>query len=238
MAIGLKVDGRGRLFVAGGATGKAFVLDSKDGSTLKVLDGKPGTSPTFLNDVTLAPGFAYFTDSMRPVILRAATSGDTVGDLEPWLDLTGTPFAYRGGYNANGIASFEGGRLLVVVQYNTGKLFRIDTLTKAVSEIDLGGGTVANGDGLVAEGDRLFVVRQNDERIAEVKLLRGRREGRVGTTITSDLFKFPTTAARDGKRLLVVNSQFDKRDGGTPVLPFTVVAVPLPRGVPWHAPRG
>jgi Cu-Zn family superoxide dismutase len=38
---------------------------------------------------------------------------------------------------------------------------------------------------------------------------------------------FPTTAARAGKRLLVVNSQFDKR-GGTPVLPFTVAAVRRP----------
>jgi len=232
-AIGLKVDGRGRLFVAGGGTGRAFVLDTKDGRTLKILDSNPGRSPTFINDVTLAPGFAYFTDSMRPVILRAATSGDTVGDFELWLDLTGTPFVYRSGYNANGIASFDGGRLLVVVQYNTGKLFRIDTRTKAVSEIDLGGETVTNGDGLVAHGSRLYVVRNASvKQISEVKLLHGKREGRVGATITSDEFMFPTTAARDGERLLVVNSQFDKRDGGgTPVLPFTVAAVPLPRGV-------
>jgi Cu-Zn family superoxide dismutase len=149
-ATGMPVDGRGRLLVAGAGTGKVFVLSTADGSTLKVLDSKPGSSPTFVNDVTVARGFAYFTDSMRPVILRAATSGDSVGDLEPWLDLTGTPFVYQDGFNANGIASFDGGRLLVVVQSNTGKLFRIDTRTKAVSEIDLGGTTLTNGDGLVA----------------------------------------------------------------------------------------
>ena len=226
-AVGMKVDGRGRLLVAGGGTGKAFVLSTADGRTLKVLDSRPGTAQTFINDVTVAGGFAYFTDSRRPVILRAATSGDTVGDLEPWLDLTGTPFVYRDGFNANGIASYDRGRLLVVVQSNTGKLFRINTRTKDVSEIDLGGRTLTNGDGLVAHGSRLFVVRNANNEIVEVKLRRGKRKGRVRSTITSDRFRFPTTAARDGKRLLVVNSQFDKR-GGTPALPFTVAAVRRP----------
>jgi hypothetical protein len=226
-ATGMKVDDHGRLLVAGAGTGKAFVLSTSDGSTLKVLDSKPGSSQTFINDVTVADGFAYFTDSLRPVILRAATSGDSVGELEPWLDLTGTAFAYQNGINANGIESFDDGRLLVVVQSNTGKLFRIDTRTKAVSEIDLGGETVTNGDGLVAHGSRLFVVRNADNEIVEVKLRRDKREGRVGRAITSDAFMFPTTAARDGKRLLVVNAQFDKR-GGTPVLPFTVAAVRRP----------
>jgi sugar lactone lactonase YvrE len=234
-AVGLKVDGRGRLFVAGGATGKAFVLSAADGRTLRVLDSRPGSSQTFINDVALAPGFAYFTDSVRPVVLRAATSGDGVGELEPWLDLTGTAFAYRNGINANGIASFARGGLLVVVQFNTGKLFRIDTRTKAVSEIDLGGAALAGGDGLVADGSRLLVVRHLDEQITEVRLLRGRREGRIGTTITSDALRFPTTAARDGERLLVVNSQFDKR-GGTPALPFTVASVAMPPALAWRVP--
>ncbi len=225
-AIGLEV-GKGRLFVAGGATGKAFVLSTNDGSTLKVLDSKPPSSDTFINDVALAKGHAYFTDSRRPVILRASTRGDTVGDLEPWLDLTGTPLRYETGFNANGIVSYDGGRVLVVVQSNTGKLFRISTRSREVREIDLGGATVKNGDGLVAHGSRLYVVRNADSEIVEIKLRRGRSVGRIEDRITSSLFAFPTTAARVGKRLLVVNSQFDKR-GGTPVLPFTVASVRTP----------
>lgn len=225
-ATGLAV-GKGRLFVAGAATGKAFVLSTKDGSTLKVLDSQPGTSPTFINDVTLGKGYAYFTDSRRPVILRASTRGGTVGDLEPWLDLTGTPFVYEDGFNANGIVSYDDGKVLVVVQSNTGKLFRISTRSKVVREIDLGGKTVVNGDGLVAHGSRLYVVRNSNNEVVEVKLRRGKREGRIQDTITSNLFAFPTTAARVGNRLLVVNSQFDKR-GGTPVLPFTVASVRKP----------
>jgi sugar lactone lactonase YvrE len=234
-ANGLQVDGRGRLFVAGGATGKVFVLRASDGRTLQVLDSRPDTGRTFINDVALAPSFVYVTDSVRPVILRAATSGVGVDELEPWLDLAGTPFVYRDGVNANGIASFARGGLLVVVQFNTGKLFRIDTRTRAVSEIDLGGAAVAGGDGLVADGDRLFVVRHLDGQITEVRLLRGRREGRIGATITGGGLMFPTTAARAGERLLVVNSQFDQR-GGRPVLPFTVASVAMPPALPWRLP--
>jgi len=219
--------GKGRLFVAGAATGKAFVLSTKDGSTLKVLDGKAPSSDTFINDVTLAGGHAYFTDSRRPVILRASTRGATVGELEPWLDLTGTPFVYQTGFNANGIVSYDDGKVLVVVQSNTGKLFRISTRSKRVREIDLGGATVENGDGLVAHGSRLYVVRNADNEVVEVKLRNGKRSGRIEGRITSSLFAFPTTAARVGNRLLVVNSQFDKR-GGTPVLPFTVASVRRP----------
>src|SRR5258707_1188090 len=130
----------------------------------------PGTTPSFINDVTVAGGFAYFTDSLRPIIFRAATSGPTVGDMEPWLDLTGTPFVYQDGFNANGIVNFDDGRRLVVVQSNTGKLFRINTATKAVTQIDLGGATVVNGDGLVAHGSRLYVVQNADNQITTVKL--------------------------------------------------------------------
>jgi len=222
-ATGLAVS-KGRLFVAGAGTGKAFVLSTKDGSTLKVLDGKAPSSDTFINDVTVARGHAYFTDSRRPIIFRASTRGGTVGDLEPWLDLTGTPFVYETGFNANGIVSYDDGKLLVVVQSNTGKLFRISTKSKQVKEIDLGGATVKNGDGLVAHGSRLYVVRNADNEIVEIKLRNGKRSGTIKDRITSNLFAFPTTAARVSGRLLVVNSQFDKR-GGTPVLPFTVASV-------------
>jgi sugar lactone lactonase YvrE len=228
-ATGLALDERrGLLFVAGAGTGKAWVLSTRDGSTIKALDSGAGSNPTFVNDVTLGRGYAYFTDSLRPVILRVSTRGGAIGELEPWLDLTGTPFAYAPGFNANGIVSLRNGRLLVVVQSNTGKLFRIDTRSRAVSQIDLGGATLTNGDGLVTKGSRLYVIRNQNEQIVEVKLRRDARAGRVGRTLTSDALMFPTTGALDRKqRMLVVNAQFDKRPTANPVLPFTVAAVPL-----------
>ena len=227
-ATGMTIN-KGRLFVSGAGTGKMFVLSTADGHTLKVLDTAPGATPTFINDVTVGGGFAYFTDSLRPIVWRASTSGATVGDIEPWLDLSGTPFVYQNGFNANGIVNYADGHILVIVQSNTGKLFRVNTATKDVTQVNLGGKTVVNGDGLVAHGSHLYVVQNADNQITEVKLRNGKRSGRLANVRKSDLFAFPTTAARDGSRLLVVNSQFDKRGPGlTPVLPFTVARVKKP----------
>ena len=60
-----------------------------------------------------------------------------VGEVEAWLALSGTPLEYEEGFNLNGIASSPDGAYLIVVQSNTGELFRITTETKEVTQIDL-----------------------------------------------------------------------------------------------------
>ena len=55
---------RNRLFVAGGATGKAFVYDAATGADLASYQLAPaGTAVTFVNDVVVTSKAAYFTDS-------------------------------------------------------------------------------------------------------------------------------------------------------------------------------
>jgi outer membrane protein assembly factor BamB len=69
MAIGLKYDtGDDRLFVSGGPTGKAFVYDASSGAELAAFELTAAGQATFINDVVLTRGTAYFTDSMQPVI--------------------------------------------------------------------------------------------------------------------------------------------------------------------------
>jgi Cu-Zn family superoxide dismutase len=230
---GMKADRRGRLVVAGADTGKIFVLSTKDGSTLQVLDTQPAGAPTFLNDVVIAGGYAYVTDSQRPVLFRFALRKDgSIGPLERFVDFTGTALAYTTGFNANGIAATKNGRILTIVQSNTGRLFRVDTRTKAVSQIDLGGATLTNGDGLLQDGNRLYVVRNQQELIVPVKLTRHGRRGTVGPGVTGPQLQYPTTIAQDGKRLLAVNSQFDRRSAGAaPELPFTVATIAAPERV-------
>ncbi len=228
-AVGLKVDRRGRLFVAGGATGKVFVVSTRDGSTLHVLD-TDRQDVGFLNDIALTRDAAYVTDSQRPFLYRAALGrrGEPTGAIEPWLDFTGTPLAYVQGFNANGIVPARRGRFLLVIQSNTGKLFRIDTRTKEVVEVDLGGAALTNGDGLLLRGRTLYVVRNRQELIVPVRLTRDLSRGTVGNAVTSEALRYPTTIASDGRRLLVVNAQFDRRAPGlTPELPFTVSALEL-----------
>ncbi len=213
--------------MAGGASGRLFVLSTGDGSTRQVLDTAP-TGPAFLNDIALTRDAAYVTDSQRPFLYRAALGrrGEPTGAIEPWLDFTGTPLTYEPGFNANGIVKARRGRFLLVIQSNTGELFRIDTRTKRVVQVDLGGATLTNGDGLLLRGRTLYVVRNQQELIVPVRLSRDLSRGHVGNGITSEALRYPTTIASDGRRLLVVNSQFDRRAPGlTPELPFTVSAL-------------
>ena len=226
-AIGMEVDKEGRLFIAGGDTGRIFVYDTESADLVRRLD-TPDAEATFLNDVAVTPdGDAYFTDSMRPVLFRVPSTVDGVGDAEPWLKFEGTPAEYEEGFNFNGIDATEDGRYLVAVQSNTGELFRIDTGSKEVVEIDLGGETLTNGDGLLLDGHTVYVVRNEQALIVPVKLSGAYISGEVGEPFTDPSFAFPTTIAKTDGRLLVVNSQFDKQEG-EPELPFTVSSIEAP----------
>ena len=231
-AIGMKVDEAGRLYVAGGASGKAFVYDTATKALLKVSDTPAvPAGGTFINDVALTSDAAYFTDSVRPVLFRMTRGAAGVSEATPWLDFTGTALNYQTGFNLNGVAASTDGKYLIVVQSNTGKLFRITVADKTVTEIDLGGGTVKSGDGILLSGQTLYVVRNSATLIVPVTMSADFSSGTLGTPFTDASLRFPTTIAQNGNRLLVVNSQFDKRGtpGVTPELPFTVSNIALPK---------
>lgn len=231
-AIGLGVDPlRQRLYVAGGATGRVFVYDARSGVLLANLtDSAGGSSPTFLNDIAVAQdGAAYVTDSQRPVIYRVVQNGAGGFRLERWLDLTNTVVRYQAGFNLNGIDVTPDGRYLFTVQSNTGQLFRVDTRTRAVAEVDLGGERLTNGDGLFLQGATLYAVQNAQGVIAEVKLHGfgpNAPSARLVARRTDASLRYPTTLEGVQGRLLVVNSQFDRRGPGlTPALPFTVSVI-------------
>lgn len=127
--------------------------------------------------------------------------------------------------DANGIVATGKGNQLLVVQSRTGKLFRVDGNTGASVEVPITGGPLTNGDGLLLVGRALFVVQNRLNQIAVVKLARDLSSGEVKQTITSPLFRVPTTLAASHFGLYTVNARF-----GTPPTPQTdydVVRVPL-----------
>jgi sugar lactone lactonase YvrE len=229
-ATGMKVDPEGRLFVAGGDTGQLFVYDTSTGQTLASFRIQPEDEVTFVNDVALGPdGSAYFTDSMNPSLYRLFPYGEGGYGFEPFLDLEETPIEYGEGINLNGIAATEDGRYLITVQSNTGNLYRIDTRSKEVRQVDLGGETLENGDGILLDGQTLYVVRNRQGLIFPVRLTQDFASGEVGEGFTDPSLAFPTTIAAYNGRLLVVNSQFDRRQSGEePELPFTVSSIEIP----------
>ena len=213
-AIGLDVDARNRLFVAGGSTGDAYVYDGATGALLAEYDLASGA--TFVNDVVVTRDGAYLTDSFNQVLYRIPIAPDgTLGATAETIPLSGD-IAYTTGFNANGIDATPDGRWLVLVQSNTGLLFRVDPATGVAREIDLGGETVTAGDGILLDGRTLYVVRNQQNRIAVVRVAPDLLSGRLVTHLTDPGFDVPTTIAEHGNRLYAVNARF-----GTPVTPDT-----------------
>jgi sugar lactone lactonase YvrE len=209
-AIGIKVDRRNRIFVAGGPTGQAFVYGARTGRDLASYQLAPAGVSTFVNDVAVTRKGAFFTDSLNQqlYVVPLGRHGRLPGQQAVrTLPLTGD-LQYQAGFNLNGIAAAKGGRVLVVVQSNTGKLFTVNPRTGHTREIDLGGALVTNGDGLLLRGRTLFVVRNRNNLIAVVKLSRSLTQGRVVAELTDPDLDVPTTLAFTAGHLYTVNARF------------------------------
>jgi sugar lactone lactonase YvrE len=226
-AIGVDVDNRSRLFVAGGPTGHAYVYDARSGAD--VAHFMLAAAPTFINDVVVTRTGAYFTDSTRAALFRVPIGqGGRLGTSVQTIPLTGA-FQLQTGFNANGIDATKNGKWLVIVQSNTGKLFRVNPSTGATTEIVLANGeSVPNGDGILLDGKTLYVVQNRTNRIAVIAVNPSLTSGRVVTRIADSRFDVPTTIDDFGRRLYAVNARF-----GTPspaTAQYQVLQLRKPRG--------
>jgi Cu-Zn family superoxide dismutase len=229
--LGMKLDASQRLWIAGGSTGRMWILDTRTGRVLKQFQ-VPNPSASLINDVALVGTAGYFTDTRTPTMWRVEARGDAIGDLEPWLNFAGTPLHYDSGANLNGIAVTPDHASLIVVQMGKGLLFRIDLATRAVTAIDTAGADLSGADGLVLDGHTLYVVRQTAVEIATVRLSDDYAKGTVTHRFKDPALAWPATAAKVGDALLVVNTQFNARADNSQTLPFTLVSVPLVRLAP------
>lgn len=213
VAVGTEYDARSnRLWVAGGPTGQVRVYDATTGELLQTYQFAAG----FLNDLVVTRDAVYVTDSVfqRLNVIPLGQGGSLPAPTETFqLPLTGD-LVYTTGFNANGIVAARG--WLIIVQSNTGKLFRVDPTTGVTEEIDLGGASVSFGDGMELRGSTLYVVRNQLNRVAVFKLGSKLESARpLGEIMSSDL-AVPTTAAFAAGRLWAVNARF-----GTPPGPTT-----------------
>ena len=110
---------------------------------------------------------------------------------------------------------------LVVVQSRTGRLVSIDPRTGASAVVDLGGYSVLNGDGLVLRGQTLFVVRNQNNLVAVIRLTPAADKGTLVRELTSPLLRVPATAAAFGPFLYLANARFDVPP--TPTTDYNVV---------------
>ena len=221
VATGLHIDQWNRLWVAGGPTGTIRVYSILDGRPLQTYTF---TGTGFINDLDITRNAVYATDSMNaqlavvPLGRRGRLPDPSAVRLMP---LKGD-FKLQPGFNANGIAAR--GNWLIMVQSNTGLLFRVHPRTGATRQIDTGGYLVTNGDGLELRGRTLYVVRNQNNLVAVLRLNESLRRARLKGEITAPpgALSVPTTATTTLGALWVVNARF-----GIPTTEYWITRLPL-----------
>ncbi|EWT01993.1 superoxide dismutase [Intrasporangium oryzae NRRL B-24470] len=228
-SLGVHTDDVGRVWSVGGSQ---LLVHDRDGGLVAARTAAGGPlAPSRLNDLVLTPTAVYVTDWANPVVYRASVEGDAIGELEPWLDirpaLSWFPAQY---WLLNGIVADPAGRVLLVASNGTEAVWRVDTLTRHVEMVDLGGQSFG-ADGMQVRGDTLYAVLNYGapSGVYIARLDRGWRSGAVEHVVLADghgkAFALPTTLAVFQCRVYVVNSQLDDPVG---VPPFTVSTVEDP----------
>jgi DNA-binding beta-propeller fold protein YncE len=219
MALGLAYDSRtNALFVAGGATGSAFVYDAATGDTLGVFPLT--TDPvTLVNDVTITRKAVYFTDSFRPVLYRLPLlpgGGLPAATAAQEIPLSGEFDFLPGGLNANGIVATPDGHNLLIDHTDLGRLYRVDPASGQATRLaDL----PLYPDGMVLVGRTLYVVNFFNH-VMVLKLDPAFTQVTPLGVLNDASLDSPATAARFGKALYVVNARFDAPPG--PDTPYWV----------------
>ncbi len=225
-AVGLDLSANARvLSVAGGPSGTLTAYDTDTGDELaQVQLTEPGT---FVNDVITTRDAAYLTNSNLAEVYRVPLdrSGVPTGSVEV-LPLTGD-YELVDGFNANGIEVTPNGRYLLVIQSQTGTLYRVDADTGEATAIAIDGateGALTAGDGIeLTSAHRLKVVRNQLNVVATVDLSSDLTSGTVVDQVTDPDFDVPTTIASLGRTSWVVNARFSTPP--TPATAYTLVRV-------------
>jgi hypothetical protein len=216
-AVGMKIRG-GKLYVAGGATGKIYVYSLRTKELLATFDTGAGG---FLNDLIVTGKGVFVTDSFRPVLWRVTNAQVRAGSGTPQAIPVGPEIAYTAGFNLNGIVAR--GRELIVVQSSTGKLFGIELekggATREIQQI--ASDPVPGGDGMLLDRGLLIVVQGSPAALRFLKLKHHASSAKLVATQTDPTLRGPSTVARARHLYLVVNADF-----ATSTTPFTVSGLP------------
>jgi sugar lactone lactonase YvrE len=208
MALGMKVDiPHAYLFVAGGFTGQAYVYEADTGEALAMFQLGDPTAGSIINDVIVAGGAAWFTDSAAPKLYRIPIAVDGSLGAPSTLVVSGPAAHLSGAFNMNGIAATPNGETLIVAHSGDGALYTVDPSTGASAAI--AGADVPNVDGILYEAGRLWAVQNFSNQLTEFRVSQDLSSATVVRVITNGAFEIPTTVARHGNLLEVVNAKFD-----------------------------
>lgn len=234
IAVGMDVDRRGRLWVAGGGPG----LDPNVAAGFRVYDTKSGTllrdvtlpQAGFINDVIVTRRAAWFTDSFSPTLIRVPLGRHGRIGAPEFVTLAGDWEQVPGAFNANGIVATRGGRRLIVAQSTApdvegAALYTVRASRKAddlrARRIRIRD-TLAGADGLVKVGRTLYSVA-GESGVVKLRLSRWLTRARIVDTLVVPEAVTPTTADVFGPRLYVVDAKFPLFADST--VPFQTTAI-------------
>ena len=151
------------------------------------------------------------------------------------MPITGA-LTYQSGTNANGISATPDGKALLIVQSNTGRLFR-STYAGKTTKISLNGESLLNGDGMWLRGSILYVVQNRDNAITKLQLDLAAHSANVLSRTKDARFDVPTAVAEwngdfylPNARLTTPATRRDDLQRGR--------ACPFPRGAILRVPGG
>lgn len=231
--VGLDVDQRNRVWVAGGPTGTARVYDGDTGSLLEVY---ALTAPfdSFINDVIVTPDAVWFTDSgtqnapnpgafvfagsprLYKVPLGPAGALPDPGAIDELaVDVPDLTFP-----NLNGIETAPWSGDILVNHTTAGAVFSVDPDTGSATEVYSDG--LVGADGMSRRGRTLYVVENGAARIAEINLDPSSGTGTLARTLVVAGAETPTTSALFGSAIYTVDARFGSMAG-----PYNVFRVGL-----------
>lgn len=215
--VGIEVDNKNRIWVAGGPTGSGRVYDGNTGALLAAYQFT-GPFESFINDVVVTNDAAYFTDSgtrnnPNPAQFQFAGSPRLfVVELGPGKSLTsgfstlplGVPDLFFP--NLNGIETLPGDNQLVVGHNSAEQLFTVNPSNGDAESLDVGQPLPGN-DGLTRRGSTLYVVQAGLAQVSAVKL-QSSTSGVVDAVLPVPGAETPTTAGLFGGSLYLPDARF------------------------------
>jgi len=199
---GMKLDGAGRLFIAGGFSGTARVVELASGKLL--MSHSLAEQPSLVADVLVGGSAAWFTDAFRPCIYEISLGTGRARAVDLHGDLT-----YGEGFNVLGIERTPDGKGVLIGHCDTGQLFLVDTKTGATRHVPVSAGDLTGVDGLALSGTRLIAALGGKNAVAVVELQPDGSAGEMVERIEHDGFDVPTAAFEVDGGLFVVNSKLD-----------------------------
>ena len=208
----------GRLAVVGRQTGKMFIYDVATSKLLASFhNGLSGTENTFLNDVTFAPdGSAFVTDSVNPVLYRMTPDGADKYRLEEYVHWNVQQLGWvrapgAAGINFNGVVATPDGKYLILSKRNDSSLYRFEIATKEIIKVQLPDNAVFTQDGLFIDGRTVYAAQNTPQSVSVLDFAPDYASAVKRGEITHPTFRFPTSVAKIGDRLIVVSAQFDTK---------------------------